>query len=157
MYYYGSILLFCNIMLMKYEVSDNIGEKHMIKKVLIILFASLMQFSFANNSCFVSSSTSQNKCPVNCCCKGHICKCGHAAQSKGKSPEARGKMCSCSAVPYQDKSANLNSFSNTDVQKQLKSNPILISLEGQNDFLSGYLFHNLSPCCSSSHSIPLRI
>jgi hypothetical protein len=130
----------------------------MFKKIFIISFAALLQLSFADNSCFVVSNKSlQNKCPAHCCCKGHICKCGHADNSKGKSSESKGAMCNCSPVPNQEKPANLSSYSNTDVQKQLKSNPILIGLEGQNNSLSGYLFHNLSPCCSSSHSIPLRI
>jgi hypothetical protein len=131
----------------------------MIKKLLVIVWVVVLQSSFMESSCFAFSSDFKTleKCPTCCCCKAGVCKCGHSAHSKGKSSESKRTMCKCSSVPYQEKSANLSSSSNTDVQKQLKSNPIFISLEGQNNSLSGYLFHNLSPCCSSSHSIPLRI
>jgi hypothetical protein len=131
----------------------------MIKKLLVIVWVVLLQSSFMESSCFAFSSDFKTleKCHKCCCCKAGVCKCGHSAHSKGKSSESKRTMCKCSSVPYQDKSANLNSFSNTDVQKQLKNNAALISFWGNDFSLPSYLSHNLSPGYSSSHSIPLRI
>ena len=131
----------------------------MIKKLWVIVWVVLLQSSFMESSCLAFSSDFRTivKCPKCCCCKTGACKCGHSASSKGKSAQSNCAKCNCAPVPFQEKSANLSSSSNTDVQKQLKGNPILISLECNNNSSTGYLFHNLSPCCSSSHSIPLRI
>lgn len=153
-------LFICNKPPLKYEyVMYGEESLYMIRKLLVSVLVVVLQSYFVESSCFAFSSDFKTleKCHTCCCCKAGVCKCGHSAHSKGKSSESKRTMCKCSSVPYQEKSANLSSPSNTDVQKQLKSNPILISLECNNNSPPGYLFHNLSPCRSNSHSIPLRI